>query len=324
MKPWDDLTEAGRFRRLRGLAINALDHYAVTPTRLSLVGGFTNVVYRVDTAAGPLALRVDYMQDHSDENVEVELAWLEALADTDLDVARVVAAEDGRTSVYASTDGVPGARRCVLFEWIPGKPLAEAISRERYFELGTISARLHAHGSTFEPPSRPMAWDRTFYWPEDVDPVVYHLPEHAHHFAGGRRATLERAIELVEPAFARIDEAENQIVHCDIHPWNVHVYYDRLIVLDFEDVAWAHPVQDVAVTLFYQQSRDDYGELRAAFRDGYETLAPWPETYLGEVDHFVMARTLMFVNLVLNLGEDPTEWFDHTFPRIEAFVKKYG
>jgi hypothetical protein len=48
--------------------------------RFRLVGGFTNVIFRVDTADGRYALRIDLHQDHTDDGVDVEPAWLKALA----------------------------------------------------------------------------------------------------------------------------------------------------------------------------------------------------------------------------------------------------
>jgi hypothetical protein len=84
---WESLTEVEQIRRLRPLALGALHEFSVDPLSLSLVGGFTNVIVRVDTEDGPCALRVDPHQDHSDEDVEIELAWLTSLAqDTDLDI----------------------------------------------------------------------------------------------------------------------------------------------------------------------------------------------------------------------------------------------
>ena len=228
MKKWEQLTEAGQIRRLRPLAWQALDSFPITPIRLRLVGGFTNVIFRVETESGPYALRVDLHQDHSDEDVVNELSWLDALArETDLDVARFLPAIDGDPFVYAEAAGVPGVRRCVLFEWIRGRPLADALTEAGYRDLGRLSANLHAHGDTFAPPHRPLTWDRIFYWPEEVDPVVIYEPRMDQYIDAARRATLDRAIELIEPAFARLDPAGAQLVHGDLHPWNVHRYRTR-------------------------------------------------------------------------------------------------
>ena len=325
MKAWEELTERGKFRRLRPLAETALREYDLDVRRISFVGGFTNVIFRVDADQGTFALRIDYMQDHTDVNVAVELEWLAALtAETDIDVARVLPARDGGPFVYAGAPGVPAERRCVLFEWIPGKPLADGASPERFHQLGVLSAQLRLHGARFKPKHRPMAWDRVFYWNEEFDPVVYDRPEHAHHFTGRRMGVMEEALEVAGQAFHRLDQDALQVLHGDLHPWNVHVKGRRMIALDFEDVMWAHPVQDVAITLFYGRDDPQYGEQRAAFAEGYSAIAPWPESYPGEIEHFMAARTLMFVNLVLNIGSDIEEFYPGFFKRLEDFLEAWG
>lgn len=325
MKLWEQLTEAGQMRRLRPLALAALRSFPIAPTRLRLVGGFTNVIFRVDTDRGPYALRVDLHQDHSDEDVITELAWLAAIAaETDLDVCRFVPADDGAPFVYATGRGVPGSRRCVLFEWIRGRPLAERLSELGYHRLGRLAAGLHRHGRTFTPPHRPLTWDRIFYWPEEVDPVVINEPRMDRFIGPERRLILERAIELIEPAFARLDPAAAQVVHGDLHPWNVHTYRGRLVAFDFEDVTWGHPVQDVAITLYYERHHPAYPKLRKAFSEGYQSIAPWPATSEGELERFMAARSVMFVNYVANLRDDPSEYYDTVFPRLETFVTTWA
>lgn len=299
----------------------ALDEYPIGPIRLRLVGGFTNVLFPVDTPDGPYALRIDLHQDHSDEHLDIELAWLDALAhETDLDVVRFVPARDGHRYVYTSAPGVPGARRCVLFDWVPGKILGANPTETGYRRLGELSAGLHLHGSEFTPPHPPMAWDRVFYWDEAVDPVVIFDPEMGHYFAGGRRDILDRSIAAVEGAFARLNPADAQVIHGDLHPDNVHTDRNRLIAFDFEDVTWGHRVQDIAITLFYERDRSNYADLRTAFENGYRTVAPWPVTYDGELEHFMAARTISFVNYVANLHDDPSTYYDIAFPRLERFL----
>lgn len=323
MKPWTELTDAGKYRRLRPLAMAALADYPVEPTSVRLIGGFSNAIFRVDTPTGPFALRIDHLSGHTDEQGVVEAGWLSALRSTELDVCQVVASTKGATFVHATAPGVPGNRRCTLFEWIPGRPLGERLSPERYLQFGRLSAGLHLHGADFSPPARPMPWDRVFYWPEEIDPVVYDRPENARHFTGDRRDIVARAIAAVEPAFARLDPNGAQVVHGDLHPDNVHVHRSRLIAFDFEDVTWAHRVQDVAVTLFYERDRPEYPDLRAAFEEGYRSIAPWPVTYDGELEHFMAARTIMFVNYVFNILDDPGDYLDIALPRLARFLTRW-
>jgi Ser/Thr protein kinase RdoA (MazF antagonist) len=325
MKDWESLTERGQIMRLRSLAEAALGNYSVVARRLRLVGGFTNVIFRVDTDDGRYALRVDLHQDHSDEDVEIELAWLRSLAETsDLDVVRVVPATDGRLYVHATGTGIPGTRRCVLFQWVPGKCLGNAPTVAGYHRLGQMSAGLHLQAEHFTPPYQPLTWDKVFYWPEEVDPVVVFDPERAHYLAGGRRDVLDRSIAQVESAFTKLDSTEAQVIHGDLHPDNVHVYRNRVIGFDFEDVTWGHRVQDIAITLFYERSHPDYDNLKAAFEAGYRSLATWPVNYEGELEHFMAARTIMFINYVANLHDDPSDYYEIAFPRLERFLEAWS
>jgi Ser/Thr protein kinase RdoA (MazF antagonist) len=325
MKDWSELSEAGQIRRLRPLAAAALQMYDLEPQRLRLVGGFTNVIYRIDTAGGAYALRVDLHQDHSDHDVEVELSWLRALAaETDLDVCRFVASHDGADYVYATAAGVPGPRRCVLFEWIPGRPLDDKRTEAAYHQLGALAAGLHVHGSSVVPPHQPLTWDRVFYWPEEVDPVVIFDKRMDQYLDAKRRRILDKTITVLEPAFGRLDPTKRQVIHGDLHPWNVHRYRNRVIAFDFEDVTWGHRVQDVATTLFYGRTYPEYQDLRMAFEEGYRTLAPWPASYEGELEHFMAARSVMFVNYVANLRDDPSDFYATAFPRLERFLNEWA
>ena len=321
MKSWDELTEQGQYRRLRSLAVTALESYDLAVRDVSLIGGFTNVVYRVDSAKGRYALRVDLFQDHTDTNVNIELHWLRALGrDTDLHVVKPVTAADGSPYVYASGEGVPGPRRCTLFEWVPGTPIAHNLDPSTYRQLGEITAKLHDHAATYTPPSRPMAWDRVFYWPQTVDPFVLDDPRFAHHFEG-RRHVLDSSIERAEKAFGRLDRSELRVLHGDIHPWNVHQRHTQLLLLDFEDVMWAHPVQDIGITFYYRQDDPLYRSYRTAYEEGYRSVRDWPETYPGQVEDFIIARTLMFMNFILNMGDDPTEFYASVFPRLVEYLE---
>lgn len=325
MRKWTDLTETGQVRRLRSVAMAALEKYPISPRRLRLVGGFTNVIFRVDAVEGTYALRIDLHQDHSDADVDNELAWLEALArDTSLDVCRFIPTSSGNRCTHATAEGVPGVRRCVLFEWIPGSPLHDNLTEHGYRQLGALSAGLHIHGRSFAPPHQPMVWDRVFYWPEEVDPVVIYEPRLKPYLDANRHRIIERSLVALDGAFSRLDPGGAQLIHGDLHPWNVHRYRNRMIAFDFEDVTWGHPVQDVAITLFYERDHPRYEAFRSAFENGYRTVAPWPVTYEGELEHFMAARTVMFVNYVANLHGDPSDFYKVAFPRLERFLAEWA
>jgi Ser/Thr protein kinase RdoA (MazF antagonist) len=321
LKPWDELTERGKLGRLRSVATAALGDYDVDVQRVSLIGGFVNALYRVDTPDGPLALRVDLVQEHTDENMLVELSWLEALAGH-VDAPVPVKTTGGALFTRATAPGVPDVRRCTLFSWVPGRPLADRISPELFEPYGRLSAALHVHGATHPTPKKPMAWDRVFYFSEEVDPVVYHVPENAARLPKGGLDVIERTIELVQPRLEA--QGARQIIHGDLHPWNVHVSRKRLWALDFADVMWGSPAQDLAITFYYVQFRPDVDELSAAFRSGYEQITPWP-TDDEELAVFMAARRVMMTNYVFNIEmDDLDEFLVRSVGHLETFLDRHG
>ncbi len=44
----------------------------------------------------------------------------------------------------------------------------------------------------------------------------------------------------------------------------------------------------------------------------------------GVLEHFVAARTISFVNYVANLLDDPSDYYDIAFPRLEAFLATWA
>lgn len=325
VKAWDELTERGRLRRAKGVAVAALEQYPVEVLGLRLIGGFTNALYRVDTPDGPLAVRVDLMQEHADSDAEIELGWLEELAaDRLVNVSAPIRTIDDRLYTHASAPGVPGPRRCTLLTWVPGRALADRVEPRHFETYGAMSARLHQHGARHRPPHRPMPWDRVFYYPEEVDPVVWNRPENVALLPAGGVPVVEEAIEIIHAAFDAIPDADRQLVHGDLHLWNVHVRRNELWALDFEDIMWATPGQDIAITLYYVDDGPERAGLIDAFRQGYETVAPWPTNDV-ELDVFMAARRTMFVNFVFNIDlPDRSGFLERAIPKLEAFVSRHG
>lgn len=321
MKPWSELSERGRLMRLRPLAKAALQDYSVDVEKLTLIGGFINALFRVDTADGPLALRVGLIQEHSEADTDVELAWLEAIAsESEINVGRPIRTRTGELYAYASAPGVPDPRRCTLFTWVPGGPIADRTTPAVFEAYGRLSAQLHLHGATYRPVTQPMRWDRVFYFPESVDPVVYH--QHGDRFPPGGLEVVQRAIDVVTPFLAGVSNP--QIVHGDLHIWNVHARRNQVWALDFEDVLWGSRTQDLAISLYYLQDRPDTDELTANFRRGYRQVSPWPASE-EELAAFMAARRLMFVNLVFNVGLDGLdEFLAHSVVRLQAFLDASG
>jgi Ser/Thr protein kinase RdoA (MazF antagonist) len=328
MKPFNELTRLGKLRRYRHLSAKALEYYDLQVKRLEFLTTETNTMFRIDTADGKkYVLRIYSDEETTLQDNLAEIFWLNALTrDTDLNVTEPVARQDGDFITLVNMPGIPGERRCVLFKWIPGRCLEDNLTTGNYFKLGQILAKLHEHSESLNPlPStiQPKRWDRVFYYPDE--PVVYHLAVYRQFFPAERIALLNEVIARADRLFQELfaDEHGRILIHGDLHFWNVHVYRDKLYIIDFEDIMLGYPVQDVAVTLSYGRDRQDYDELRAAFEQGYTSLRPWPGDS-DQIETLIAARTVMFINYVARIDPSPQEYIEHRCQRLSHFLEGYG
>jgi Ser/Thr protein kinase RdoA (MazF antagonist) len=163
-------------------------------------------------------------------------------------------------------------------------------------------ATLHEESLAFTPSASFTApvYDRVY--PYDV-PFTVFTDAGDEILPPGRRALFEEAHQVTEQAIARLVRTEPpRVIHGDLHGWNVKQHRGTVSVFDFEDMVWGWPVQDIGVALYYLWSRDDFDRRCDEFREGYETVAPWPDRG-GEVAAFIAGRTLVVANDVINQPE---------------------
>lgn len=317
--------------RLKPLAERVLTRYSIGENRVTHLATHSNVMFRVDTARGlQLVLRIGTPHSNTRSNIDIELAWLDALnRETSLDVVEPLRTVSGRLVVDQLDPEAGKERPCVLFSWIPGSPMGEGAGPFGYRLLGQMAASLQEHGSSWSSPEtqRARAWDRVFYYDRDFDPIVIDNPLYGHLFEPSRRNTVSRATDLASDVIDKSWSAEKaQIVHGDLHEWNVHISGSTLYAFDFEDVMYALPAQDIAISLFHTRRSDQKELIRQSFKRGYESVRPWPIEDESQLDGFHAARQVMLMNYAARTlpMHEASEYLDRVFPWLESYVKRYG
>lgn len=340
MKGFYELTTRGRALRLRQMALVALERYDLDVRRVRLMTNSTNGIFRVDTADGKKhVLRIsDPLGCLSLEEIRSEMMWLAALGqDTDLGVPKPLPTREGALVTTVEVAGVPEARHCAVFSWVPGRNLSDRLTPENVYKLGELAAHLHEHAETFTPPEgfRVRKRDNVFPFanPEFpyVEPIVLFDEVYREYFPPRRRALYEKAVEWVQKAVDELyaDETGLRVIHNDLHQWNVKVYRGKVYALDFENLMWGHPVQDVATTLFYVRWHRRWGELAKAYRRGYTNCRGWPEQYAGQINAFIGGHGMMLVNylLICDTPEDQrlaSEYITRVEGHLRLFLDQEG
>lgn len=328
MKDFFDLTPIGRSRRLRRVALAALDAYDLEVRSLRVLNTETNGVFRVaGTDGNGYVLRVGRGGNiaHSLQQVRSETEWLAALARTDLRTPIPVVNKAGNTVTEVEVSGVPDRRNCVLFRWLSGRLLDDSLTEGNMKNYGALAARLHEYAASFRPSPdfSIVRYDRVFPFDE---PVVLFDPARSEFVTDEQRGLFVEAADRVRQAIDDLQDREpSRVVHGDLHRWNVLVGREGMAAFDFEDLMWGWPVQDLAIALYYLEREDDYVDLRAALRAGYEEIRLWPDRTGTEIDTFIAGRALVLANDV-ELLEEPEyreaapEWMASFAARICALL----
>lgn len=317
--------------RLRPLVDRVLDQYAIDEREVTHLATHSNVMFRVVTRKGhQFVLRVGTPHSNTRSNIDIEVAWLDALIrETPLFVVEPIRTRGGRLIVDEMDPELGKERPCVLFRWIPGSPMGEGTGPFGYRLLGEMSASLQEHGRSWEPPEveRARSWDRIFYYDPDFDPIVIDDPVYGHLFDKPRQRIIVKAAYLAREVLKQSwDEDRAQIVHGDLHEWNVHISGRSLYAFDFEDVMYAMPAQDVAISLYHTRNTDQRDEIRDAFRKGYESVLPWPVEDQAQLDGFHAARQIMLMNYAARAlpVKEAEDFLERVFPWLDTYAGRYG
>jgi len=339
-KPFHDLTSVGQARRLRPHAIKLLEGaFGIHAVRLRQLTSASNTIFRVERhEQSPLVLRIASPKScHGPEEARSELAWLEALCrDGHIDVPQAVHTLAGDPVAAISAHGTPGVRHAALFRWIPGKMLADSLTIANVAAHGRLSAALHERAQRFSPPSwfRIRSYRDAFPYSDasftPSEPIVLFGRLAKALMPPERKAVFQKILDRVQHVISDLHHnGVPQVIHNDLHVWNVKISRGAPYALDFEDLLWGFPLQDLATTLYYYRYRDDYSDLLTAFRGGYETVRPWPVVDTRRLEALIAGRALLLANYVA-ASEDAEdrafapEYLQRVEDRFRRFLREVG
>ena len=102
------------------------------------------------------------------------------------------------------------------------------------------------------------------------------------------------------------------LIHADLHPGNVLFDGSRLHPIDFDDAGFGWHVYDLAVALFYYQSRRDFDSILQALVSGYRAHRPLSDEALERLPLFLLIRALVLLGWIDGRTElDRSEFFEH-------------
>ena len=259
------------------LAADALAQFDVSPrSTLRLVNLSENWTYRVEDpeTRAAYALRVHRIGYHTPQEIASELSWIDALQQAAV-VGTVTAlpARSGERVIQAETASVP-ERSVVLFEWEDGAPPdPDANLLPVYRSLGAISAGMHGH------------WGR---WQDAVG------------LDAELQAIFQQTVDVIDHRLRAYGKGPGRfgLVHADMRPANLLVLGDDVRAIDFDDCGHGWFMYDFATTISFIEDHPMVPAWRAAWLEGYRSVAALDDEDEAELDTFVMLRRLMLVSWI--------------------------
>ena len=321
--------------RLRAGAAGLAEEWGLSPrTEVTLLNVSENATFRADDpeAESPVILRVHRPGYHTRAEIDSELAWIDALrAEGVAPIPAPLARRGGGRVAAFDLDGAP--REVVAFEFVEGRePSPEAELVEGFRELGAISARLHGQAKRW---ARPPGFTRKTW---TFDTTVGRAPHWGDWRAGlgltaEGRAVLERAAGTLERRLAAYGDGPERfgLIHADLRLANLLVRDGRIAVIDFDDCGFGWFAFDFAAAVSFIETDPMIPDLKAAWAEGYRSVAPLDAETEAMLDDFVMLRRLQLTAWIASHAETPTaaemgeaftdgtiEIADRWLPRAEA------
>ena len=274
------------------------------PVRCRLISRGMNDIYAVEHRGGRYALKISGSGKCSDQDLEWEVGYVQALARAGFKVATPAPCADG--APFMVLEAPEGPRQVVLMAWLEGDPLTKDLSVDVAQRLGTLLAKMHLATLDYV---RPV--------PKSVGPgpkIRRRLPLLLAMLPSGSadRKFLETAAPAAVSQLELLDAKDLAwgACHGDMQYANVMVTADGdLAVFDFSDCGEDFLARDLSA-FFWRNEFDGVDEsINGAFLRAYQTVRPLNAAELAAQPLFRAIRhlvlTLAMAEFVNRIGLVP-------------------
>lgn len=305
---------------LLAIANQALGSYPLEIKEVALINNEYNATFKVTAADSTnYALRININSPRSAENIRAEVAWVKFLENVDgILTPRPIANRSGKfvTTVTHAHSG--RELNCILYSWLDGEEVGDEPTLEQLHALGQAMARMHASSKDFVLPSDAAlpSFQDPFWETEDF------LLSDKSKLDSGEKDLISAAFKKIISRTDALYSRENpQIIHADLHGWNMKWHNNQLSIFDFDDSGIGLPIQDIATALYYL----DTPEQDEAMLNGYTSVRQLPPHTKADLEMLLIHRRLMLLNYLYETNNQehqemiPT-YLEETLRRLRVFL----
>jgi Ser/Thr protein kinase RdoA (MazF antagonist) len=288
MPLFNEMTTEQKVASLTDCVTELLAGYDLGPCDFESINHEYNSTFKITTADGTLyALRVNVNSQRTLANLAAEVQWVNAIAN--VKTPKPVATKSGALSSKAWHEASERTLNAVLYTWLEGEELGDEPTAEQLRAAGAAMAKLHESAAQIKlQPGAELPDLADFFW--GGNDLL--LSEHSQ-LSPEQRAMVAKFKGLIEAILSELSNTTGpQLIHADIHPWNLMWHDGEIAVFDFDDSGVGLPVQDLATSLYYL----DTDEQEQDFLDGYSTVRELPQFSASQMKMLKLHRRLMLLN----------------------------
>jgi Ser/Thr protein kinase RdoA (MazF antagonist) len=306
---------------LLAIGDKALGSYPLEIKEVSLVNNEYNATFKVVASNGTqYALRININSPRSISNLKAEIAWVFFLRnDARVPVPHPISTTENQYFVTVDNTSGNSEFKCVLYSWLDGEELGDEPTPEQIHSLGAAMATLHLSSKDFELP----AGAELPYFQDPMWETEDFLLSSKSVLEPEAKSLITQALVVIK---SEIDELyrqhAQQIIHADLHGWNVMWHEGQVAVFDFDDCGIGLPIQDLATAIYYL----DTPEQDAALKEGYASVAPLPEYSESQMQMFMIQRRIILLNYLYETSNEEhramiPEYLEESLRRISKFLQ---
>jgi Ser/Thr protein kinase RdoA (MazF antagonist) len=320
-KTFFDLPESEQIAKLTIFASTVLEAYDLAISGIESLNFEYNATFKVTTTSYQnFALRININSPRNVQNIRAEVAWVRFLENVDgIQTAHPVVNRAGEYITTLAHSDSGRELNCILYSWLDGEEVGDEPTLEQLHALGQAMARLHASSKDFILPSDSAlpSFQDPFWETED--------------FLLSDKSKLDsQEKDLIDAAFKKIiagtdalySQNTTQVIHADLHGWNMKWHNNQLSIFDFDDSGIGLPIQDIATALYYL----DTPEQDEALLSGYKSVMPLPAHTKADIEMLLIHRRLMLLNYLYETKNQehqeliPT-YLEETIRRLSVFLE---
>ena len=297
-----------------------LKEYGLIDAEIKSINYEFNATFSVVTqSAEQFALRININSTRTLENMLAEIEWVNFLARIPgITVPRPVANQSNEFITVSLHEDSGRTLKAVLYTWLDGEELGDDAVPEQMFQVGMAMATLHRSSKDFTltAPAKLPTFDHWLWGTED-----FLLCENSL-VPSGQLRLIREAVEIIQSDTRDLYvTTPNQIIHGDLHGWNLMWHEGQLALFDFDDCGFGIPQQDLAVCLYYL----DTPEQKEALLEGYRAIQPLPSYTHQQMASLLLQRRLVLLNYLYETSNSEHKamlpaYLDKTMERVAGFL----